>query len=299
MNSIKPIIYRLIYVAMMAFLVISCTNQEQDILITDGHHSEAILKQYGDIHNSGLDFIVADAEASSTVYSKDRIQTVYDKWVLKQYGKANGAAILRRIDSDKELAFDGIFPKQHILNRSCIETDDFTNKANPLAHAALNECLDKISNHLKHIDENNLFDNEALLDDLHVHIINTYEDYAKKCSGDDNAKALEETLGVLYGSIEYWTNSKNVKAWSEITLKDEVSGVSSRSTEKEGEKKKPEIKDTEDKKDEIKKTEDKTTLSKFDWIMIVSAADAAGASIGTPALGGACSAAVGLYFDVE
>ena len=30
--------------------------------------------------------------------------------------------------------------------------------------------------------------------------------------------ALTETLGVLYGSVEYWSNSNNVDSWSDIQL---------------------------------------------------------------------------------
>ena len=47
-----------------------------------------ILQQYGSIHNAGLDFIKLDAMASHSYYSIDRMDSVYCKWVVSQYGSS-------------------------------------------------------------------------------------------------------------------------------------------------------------------------------------------------------------------
>ena len=109
--------------------------------------------------------------------------------------------------------------------------------------------------------------------------------YAKQCYSDINAKALSQTLGVLYGSLEYWTNSNNVEYWSKIYLEEEektescVTFSATKATENE---------DTDDR-----------TLSKSEWLQTVAAADAIGAATSGGALAAACSAAAALYFDVE
>lgn len=102
---------------------------------------------------------------------------------------------------------------------------------------------------------------------------------------------LAKSLGVLYGSIEYWTNSDNVNSWSKIYIEDQENTHSKIATTKSKRMKK------------AKENKDSKKLSKADYITVVAAADTAGSFLGAAVASGpaavAASAAAALYFDVE
>ena len=147
------------------------------------------------------------------------MDSVLEEFIVYQYGKEDATEILRTIRPMKRRMLNGNILSLK-MNRISKE-NDFANQENVFAKEALNECMDKISKHLNRFNEEDVFDNKSLLKDLHVIINATYSIYAKKCNSDIDAEALVQTLGVLYGSIEYWTNSSNVKFWSKIKTGDE------------------------------------------------------------------------------
>ena len=140
-----------------------------------------------------------------------------------------------------------------------------------------------------------------MLNDLHALIIETFTSYKKKCDSDNDLKALSQTLGVLYGSIEYWTCSDNVESWGavNIEIEENSSEVISNSNNASIRIRKKEPKKKEKENDRM--------LSKNEWIQTVAAADALGAIAGGAAGGAtgagagalASSAAAVLYFDVK
>ncbi len=147
-----------------------------------------------------------------------------------------------------------------------------------------------ISTQLNNSNDDEIFDNRPLLEELHYIIGETYKSYTKQCNSDLDADALDKTLGVLYGSIEYWTNSNNVDIWTQIHMEDEdfLYGT---------------VSNTEKPTDGEKGKQKGRNLSKGEWVQVVAAADAAGAALGAgiasaPAAA-AASAAAALYFDVE
>lgn len=150
---------------------------------------------------------------------------------------------------------------------------------------ASNECLDKIRTHLNTFKDNEIFDNKLLLEDLHLIISQTYDKYVQKCNSDIEKQTLAQALGVLYGSIEYWTNSKNVESWSKFEM-DENEVLSSEQKA---------IKKDDNKKDKEKKDDKK--VSKVEYFTVVAAADTAGSFLGAAIA--SAPAAVALYFDVE
>lgn len=157
----------------------------------------------------------------------------------------------------------------------------------------------KIKNHLSCFKDDEIFDNSDLLEDLHIIIIETYNTYASKCSTEQEKQTLTQVLGVLYGSIEYWTNSKNVESWIKIendVNKSSENVYNSTKSPKREEKKRR-------KRSNSRKKEDDNKLSKAEYVTVVAAADTAGAFLGAAVASGpaavAASAAAGLYFDVK
>lgn len=154
-----------------------------------------------------------------------------------------------------------------------------------IKYEALNECTKRISEKLANISDENLFDNSSLLNDLHSLINDYYNTYIQKYPSDIDTQAIAQVLGILYGSIEYWTNSNNVNFWSNVELEgySNCSAGNDQST--------PQTRADEKKKDD-------KTLSKSDYIITVASADAIGGLLSGP---GAvlASGAAALYFDVE
>lgn len=287
----------------LAVQFVSCNNKEQEETGFDSSVSGKALQEYASIHNSGLEYIKSDMEKTSGAYTKNRLDSTFREFVIYQYGKDIAGEILREVNPMKELVFNGTIPSLQQTRNGNIE--GFTNQTNAFAQEALNECMTKIANHLNSTHENEIFDNTPLLDDLHVIINETYTAYTRKCISDIDAEALAHTFGVLYGSMEYWTNSNNVESWSKINMEenDETSlGTTfNKVIKKEDKKKKDDKKKDKEKKEEQK--QDDRTLTKSQWVQTVAAADALGAALGSGAASGpaaiASSAAAALYFNVR
>ena len=266
---------RVILFVVLASHLVSCSDKE-GYENYSGLESEDILQKYADEHNLGLDYIKLDAESVSGTYTKSRFDYVFESFLNKEYGNdnANGFPI-------KELVFNGTIPFMG-QTRSC-KFNTFTENANAFAMKALDDCMKNITECMHGIHEDELFDNEHLLKKMHAVIANTYIAYSKKCDSEVDAKALARTLGILYGSIEYWSNSTNVKCWSSINMQDDDkthSMVASNSLKT------------------VTRSNKSKKLSKSEWLQTVAAADAIGGLASGPA-GLACSAAAALYFDVE
>ena len=266
-----------ILISLFSAQLISCDNKEQDEISVSRLEPDNILQKYGSIHNSGLEYIKLNAEKTSGKYTKSCLDSVFAEWVIGQYGKNEAAKILQEIGSQKELVFNGMIPS--LARTRSGEVVDSMAQTNAFAQKALSDCMDKIRVHLNKFDDDEIFDNAPLVNDLHTIINGTYTVYAKECSSITDAKALDETLGVLYGSTEYWSNSDNVASWSKVYLEEGASSGTS-STAKETEKK-------------------KKKLSKSEFLQAVASADAIGAIGGSLPMAAACSAAAALYFDVE
>lgn len=174
------------------------------------------------------------------------------------------------------------------------ETDS---KVNPLAQKALNECIVKISECLNNTSEDNLFDNDRLLQEMHSVITRVYIAYTDNDASAVDLQAVTQTLGVLYGSVKYWTNSCNVEFWTNVDNNDKSTDVSGPLSRGNADNNKDNKKDGDKEKEDEQQKDDKT-LSKSDYIMTVAAADAIG-SMWCGAGAVLASGAAALYFDVE
>lgn len=267
------------------------------------------MKRYADIHNSGLDYIKSDAQRTTNRFTQKYLHGVLEKYVISIYGKDDAHKIMQEIAPMENLVFNGHIPSltnissltnTPSLRQTSSNSSNSSSSQTNIAIAAANECMDKIKNHLNAFHDENIFDNKYLLEDLHTIISKTYEIYVQKCSSDIEKQSLAQSLGVLYGSIEYWTNSENVEYWSRIKMENENSSEyvsnSTRAPKKEDKK--------DDKKDDKKedKKEDKK-LSKKEYLEVIAAADTVGAFLGIAIASGpaaiAASAAAALYYDVE
>ena len=281
------------------FQLISCNSKERDEIELNNTNVENVLEKYANIHNQGLDYIKLDMEKTSDVYTKSRLDSVFVDYLINQYGKKESNHILCEINPLKEFVLNGHIPSLKATRSG--ESDVFLDNANANAKEALNVCMSKMSNYLDEYDADNIFDNTLLLNDLHALIIETFTSYKKKCDSDNDLKALSQTLGVLYGSIEYWTCSDNVESWGAVNIEREEnsSEVISNSNNASIRIRKKEPKKKEKENDRM--------LSKNEWIQTVAAADALGAIAGGAAGGAtgagagalASSAAAALYFDVK
>lgn len=267
------------FIVGLPFLVISCKDNENEIVYPECVESENILNEYADFHNFGLDYIKISTDNMSGVFSKSRLDSVFGEFVVSQYGKRDAVKVLYDVEPIKELILNGAMPTLHYAKSE--DNEIFRNQANPCALAALNECLSKISTQLQSISDDEVFDNIYLLNKLQTIIKETYNLYEINCDSDEDVIALAQTLGVLYGSIEYWSNSENVEYWTNIRM-DEDEGITSFT------KYRSRAKEEQDK-----------TLSKKDYIEVVAAADAIGGILGTPAAAVLASGAAALYFEVE
>lgn len=277
----------LILVSIFTFVFIACSNEEQSSISNNILESKEILKKYANVHNSGLDYIKRDAQSTQNKFTQKYLDEVLEKFVISIYGKDDAHKIMQETAPMVKKVFNGDIPSL-TRTRSSISTNT--------AIEASNECLDKIRTHLYTFKDNEIFDNKLLLEDLHLIISQTYDKYVQKCNSDIEKQTLAQALGVLYGSIEYWTNSKNVESWSKFEmdenedLSSEQIAISKKATKKD-----------DNKKDKEKK--DDTKVSKVEYITVVAAADTAGSFLGAAIASGpaavAASAAAALYFDVE
>ncbi len=272
----------LAFIACFIFQLFSCNKDNAEICVSRTD-SKNILQEYASGHNQALDYIKDDFRKYSNVYSKNRLDSVYNEYINQNYKKDDANKIIKQIAPVKKIILDGNIPSLK-KTRSC-EIDDFVGELNEFAKNALSVCVEKIANHLSNYNEDEVFDNPILLKELHDIINETYISYSSKCNSDNDAKALTQAFGVFYGSIEYWTNSSNVYSWTKIIVKsDELNGVSSIAKAR-------------------KKKQSEDTLSKKDWLQTVASADAIGGLLGAgvaslPAAG-FCSAGAALYFNVE
>lgn len=251
----------------------ACHNYDQEEFNSTRSGSANVLVKYGNIHNAGLDYIRLRATETSNKYTKQRLISEFDKWAILQYGNACTDLFLRDTDSLKNLIIDGTIPS--LIKTSGVDSKVLTDHVNIYAQQALTECVNRMSTCLTYFDKDKIFDNPILLEDLHTIIVGTYDHYSQKCESDTDAKALIETLGTLYGSVEYWTNSSNVKSWSKISM----------------EKDKPSCKE--------QGSEKKTTLTVVEYILVIAGADGIGAAFKSGHLAVILSGAAALYFDVE
>lgn len=281
----KNFLYFTSLVSILGIFFVSCSSNEQDNISVSNSETMNTLLKYGNIHNSGLDFIKSDAETNSYDYSKSRLDSVFCEWVSSQYGNKEAKQYLLELSSTKDQLING-----NVLtlnNTRSNEEGILLENVNSTALKALTECITKISNHLAQYDNDKIFDNSRLLNELHSIIKDTHSVYTHICSSDIDAKAVDETLGVLYGSIEYWSNSSNVHAWSKIRLAEENNNSLAKVQKKEKSKNPSEEKEEKEEK-----------LSKAEFIGVVGGADGIGALIGGPAAVIA-SAVAALSFDVE
>lgn len=289
------ILQAFIITCIFTVLQISCNNEEQSEDNSVFSKSEEILKKHARFHNSGLDYIKLDVMRNTEICTKNHLDSLLTQYVANAYNKHDAHKIMRQIAPMESNAFNGNIPSLEQIRG---------NASTNIAIKAANECMGKISNHLNTFRDEDIFDNKSLLNELHTIIINTYNAYIEKCSSEEEAQTLEQSLGVLYGSIEYWTNSENVESWSNINIEENkesnsntVNNVSKVITKAEDKDKK----DKTDKKDETKQETKK--LSKAEYIAVVAAADTAGSFLGAAIASGpaavAASAAAALYFEVE
>lgn len=266
----------------------SCSND----IVDPKETSSNVLKQFGDIHNAGLDFIMHDAMACRSAYSIDRMDSVYCKWAVSQYGNTDTSDAVKAGYMKAKVLSNDISAISY--TRSCSKSD--SGIKSKLAEEALDECMSNIRMTVSAFREDEVFDNDNLVKELQFIISATYNKYNNNCFSQSDIECLSRTLGVLYGSIEYWSKLDNVRAWTNISFSDTMS----RSAVKKAEEKK-ENKDENKDENKGEKQEDKKEakkLSSHEFISVVGGADAIGALISGPAAVVA-SAAAALSFEVK
>lgn len=276
-----------ILTAIAVALFASCDNKEQDEIRFEDSEAPSVLIENANIHNQGLDYIKQDILKNPGVCSSFRLDSIFREFVNHKYGMEKAENILSEIAPVTKLMFNGYVPSFNSRNE---EEEGFTNKANVYALEALKVSMGKISEHLSNFNENEIFDNGQLLESLQNIITETYSSYVAQSGSEADADALNKAMGVLYGSIEYWTNSDNVEIWTHISvdsgsLTKVIANSENVMTRGDDE------------------TKGKKVLTRKEWLEVVAAADAIGALLGigvasTPAAA-AASAAVALYYDVE
>ncbi|GEM_PF-1870990 len=219
-----------------------------------------------------------------------KLDSIFKAYVHFKYGNDKAINILDKIAPLTKKYFQSSSLSE-VCARSSYGGDNSALQNNKFVSEALHVCMDEIRNRMSNVSDNEVFDNKLLLTDLHSIIEETYTRFANNCNSKSDAEALEVTFGVLYGSIEYWSNSENSYFWSSInsTNMDQLTTA-------------PKTRGA--KQDNTKKEEKK--LSKSEWIQTVGAADAAGALAGSwfgpqaaAAAGLAASAAAAATNEVE
>lgn len=289
--------------AIMAISFVSCSNDEYDAKMSRSFNSysndecdtristlqvERDLQDYAIIHNSGLNFIKEKVAQTPNGY---RLDSIFNRYVRLKYSYDESAKIISEISPLTNQFFSKTTPTSIYSYNGLVNIQD--SKNNELASKALNTCMDKIRYCLDSVNDDNMFDNKYLLSNLHIIITDTYKEYSDNCKSKFDMNALTETLGVLYGSVEYWSNSNNVDSWSDIQLSytsTESATLQNRVGTNHGNNKRRK----------------KEKLSRSEWIQTVAAADASGALAGSyfgphaaAAAGLAASAAAAIAFDVR
>lgn len=288
MNRKLFFLVAVVFLFVVGIQLTSCENKDLIEVRVEKSESVNVLKPFAEFHNAGLDYIKSSILENSGLLTKDQLDSVLCDWINKHYGEHKEIEILAQINPLKERFFHGQIP---LLSQTRSgEIEEFPIESNSIALDAINTCMAKISVQMD--TEKEIFDNRELLDEMQATIVDTYRLYKNRCESQADIESLDKAIGVLYGSIEYWTNSSNVESWSKIVLIDvqNTENVNapkySRSDNNEGEKK-----------------EEKKKLSKAEWIKTVAAADAIGAIVGAGVASSpaalAASAAAGIYFDVE
>lgn len=260
-------------------LLYSCQNQVLDET-SNNPTSLTNLKWHGKVHNDGLDFIKTDKMKFSGIYPQARLDSVFREYVTVQYGMENTDQILEKIYPIKDQLLSGNIPS--LAKVRSYEFEGLLDNANPLAVEALSECLRKITNYLASIPEEKILDNPSSLEKMHDIIYKTYLNYAAASKDSSDLSSVELTLGVFYGSVEYWSNSKNVECWSNIA---DENGLTYSQAKKAN-------------NSNITRAERRRTLSREEYISVVGGSDAIGALAG-PHAAVIASAAAALYYDVE
>ncbi len=280
-------------------LFTACENSAQEEIIqSESELVESVnkLKKYANQHNSGLDYIKRDAEKFSGVYTVSRLDSVFEKYVAMNFEGKEMDEVLGRIAAMKAKLYVGNIPTLQSIGRG---NDELMSSVDGnCALVALEECMSKISECIEANGDEILFDNERLLGEFHDVINRTYVSYTKECSNEEERNILCQTLGVLYGSIEYWSNSENVASWGNIDFEDLSNGNSKPRREKGASAGEGSSVDVNKDNNSNENSNSDKTLSKSDYIMTIAAADAIGGYISGP---GAIIASAGaaLYFEVE
>ena len=269
-------------VSIVSFQFTSCNKNEQEEIYHIG--SDNILEKYGSIHNSGLDYILNDAEKNPENYNANRLDSIFFEWVVSQYGIELAKNSINKMGNINELVFTNM---EAALLKSRSDTENDFGVSEKFAMQAIAECIDEIKPKLLNLKDDEMFDNLVVSEELQLTISKIYNNRLLDCTSESDKETLSRVLGVLHGSIDYWTKSSNAYSWSRINLNDtDISG----SDKSEWSLVLP---------SQNKPTELTDTLSKSDWIMTVAAADAIGAVFGGPHGAVIASAAAALYFDVE
>lgn len=260
----------------------SCQNQELNEDIENKILSVNVLGKYGQNHNDALDFLLTDKLNFPGVYSEERLDSVFMEYFKLQNQNDFDNISFSEISNFKVQVLNGNIPS--LLKVRSGEFQGFLDLANTIALEALNECLNEISNYLNTVPEDEIFDNNSLLSDLHYIIYENYNKYSSLSKENIDLDAIELTLGVLYGSIEYWTNSNNVKLWAYGLNEENKAQIN--------------FDDLNSTRADSNKKEEKRKLSKAEYISVVGGADSIGALLG-PEMAVIASAAAALYYDVE
>ena len=272
------------------YLLTSCENTGHEINTTDYATSKNILMEYGNLHNQGLDYIKTDLSKYPGDYTKNRLDSTLVEFVSQDWTNSDIIKIsaLKGIKPMTELMFNDFLPS--ISKTRTLTESMLPKQTNIPAYKAVTECLGEISNILNNVKDNDVLDNKELLFQLLQIINNIHIQYQKQYQSDSDAEAINTALGILYGSIEYWTNSNNVNIWTQICM-DKVKEEKNLSIDYDN----PKTRAKEEKKEE--------TLSQSQWIILIATVDTAGGLLGsgiaTVPAAAAASAAAALYFDVE
>ena len=303
MNKAINILFNLIIILSLTFLTESCSNKEQEENICGLSKSETTLRKYASFHNTGLDYIKGEIYKYKGNCTQIDLISAVDNYVYSIYDRNKANEIIQQITPIEKDFFNGNVPTLY-QTRCNITTD----KPDDIAMNAITECLDKITNHLKSFKDDEILDNISLLNELQKIIVDTYNIYVKENNSDEEIQKLSQTLGVLYGSIEYWIKSDNVEYWSNINItdnkyEDTKYNITRESNKNNNNNKKDDNKNgnnkDKDKNKENNKEVKKVSLTEF--LTGVAAADAIGACMGAAVASGpaavAASAAAAIVYE--
>lgn len=267
------------------FGAFSCSSKLQDEKGMGNIDVEEMLQAKASFHNLGLEYIKSDIIKKSQTYTTtQQIDSMFANFVVYQYGEHKGTEVLRRINSVRHFVVNGNVPSLKDSRTNVINS--YANVSNNLAKEALTKCMNDVTKYIYKSKKKNILDNKELLNNIHTIIKRYSKMYIEKCDSEEDVNKITNTLGVLYGSIEYWLNSKNVGYWTNIKIKDN--------------KATRHIESDDAPTNERVRTD---TLSESEWISTVVGADAVGSLYGAGVASGAsaliCSAVIAIHFDVE